>query len=157
MPNYSEAVYAVNDYLLNNPELAALLKYAGTGLKPIFPAQEPREANDPYIRYIVRTTADRDMWFTYTGEVTYFVYSASIPLAGKIISKIGDLLGRQDESALEMQSWFQSRGGTNWIFHSAEYIASISPNATTQEGGKHRSSITIRIKYNPATIRQTNY
>lgn len=156
MHNYASPITQINSYLLDDEELRELLGYDGTGLRPIFPAQEPREAEGTFLTYRYRGTRDYSMWFIEELELTYTIVTERVATANAIQRKISDLLGRLDESAHEINKWaWAEHGGTNWEIHYSRLMTVISPTATPDEGGPRNTMLVFRIRYCPTEIRQT--
>lgn len=156
-----EAVYDINRYLSYrfydlNPKL--LNQTMGTRIpsSPFWPIQSDPSTRVPYIRYIVRETADVSNWWLRLGTVSYAVYAHDVGRSAHIVNIMVDLLARGSDSASELMRWRQTAvtsSGTvypqDYLFHSIEFLGGHNTEPTDEEAGAHVRFATFRYQYSP--------
>lgn len=139
-PIYSEAVYMVNRYLMQDNELKTLmggefviepLVALGTGDRPLV----------PYIRY-ASIPAMGPIWATRTDMVRYYVGHRTYAEAGKILERLQSLL-IIDDSKEPLLPITDNR----FRIQSIEFLGGINPSGPDQDEGVIERGISIALIY----------
>lgn len=149
----SQAVYLLNDYILNGTPVGPLLGYTGTGLRPIVPLQQQPEMNEqnrlhPYMAYSYRTSPDPLQWWMMMDEVTYVVWGQKVDDVNEVAGAMLNYFRRLDESAVDLMDYLRAKGDHRYQFHYVRVVNFFSPEPATAEAGRVGLPITLRYEYN---------
>lgn len=149
-----DAVYDLNDYLLNATPVGGLLGWTNAPgeYRPIIPVQQQPEMNEenptnPYMVYVTRTSPGIEQWWISMDEVTYTVWGKTLGELTNVTNELMDILKRLDDSAQELDAYLRSVGRRDFDFYYVRVVSVFSPEATAQEAGRYGKPITIRYEY----------
>lgn len=160
-------VHGVNKYLWS--ELQTLKDMApsryenfGPFKTPIIPTQQERaftemiDASDavggvPFLVYNWTTSVGVD-WFMRTDDIAYVIYSQSEGELRRISNMMVELFKDWEQAAYRVNDFILDQGNGSAAMKAFEYkTISVTqaggPLPITEEGGRHRSLVTIRVDY----------
>lgn len=121
---------------------------------PFFPIQAQPESQVPFFRYVTRGNAHDTMWWLRTDAVSYVLHDDNIERATGINYALTEALGRLDDSAHEVNTYFELPGKhSDFFFHYCKYNATLTPEAPTQESGRVQFVTAVDVSYTPKVIR----
>jgi hypothetical protein len=162
MTNYnSQASADIRNYIWENIKLEEILDeneyYADgipTSLLPIIPVQQVPEFNNllpgrTYMLYDFEVKTVPVQWWMTDESFTLTVISQNYEIINEITSLIHDLFRRYDESANDINAYFE--GDSDFLYHHFNIESVFSPEPYSTEGDYQVGSVVISYNYSRKT------
>lgn len=161
--NYA-AEHVINAFLWEALVDEGLLTESDYSRTPIIPVGQIKEFMDksgdaPFIVYSSSSSGNGMEWFVPRDYITYMVYSTNSSRVRSVVNFMDDLLKRQDDSAIEVNSWAGRDQDSlavgeeldplfkNFVFQSIETTAKVPLDPYVNDNGRYNGMITIACTY----------